>query len=474
MAMNRRDLFKLTGVSAAALAMGGCATESASLSAPGASIFASTKLLDAPKGKRVVVCGAGFAGLTVAKYLKKASKDIDVVVIEKRDNFMSCPYSNCWLGGVMDPSGKKPVTLDTLSFDFYAPATKHGYNFIQATVTGFDKASKTVFTDRGTVGYDVLVVTGGIEYDYSKLFGADTAKAARCLMECPPALKPGSEHLALKKQLDEMEDGNFIIAVPEGAYRCPPAPYERAAMVANFIKQNGLKAKVLILDPRGAPGAKPKQFMEVYKTLYPDIVEYHKNTFLKDVNFDKKEVVVDVTDGDNKQTKTIKYSVANIIPKNVASPLMKMAGVKTNADGYALVKLPIHNALKADGSAEESVFVLGDAIAATNFAAGSGYPKSGHMANSQGKIVAKQIAAKLGVAKDDGLSLPDNTCFSMVNGSPKEAVVVNHRVDYEVSQDGSKKIKVSASAKGENAADRPNFGKATDEWYKGIMNDLFG
>lgn len=475
MAINRRDLLKITGISAAALAVGGCAADNAaSTEAPKGFSLAHSELMPAPKGKRVVVCGGGFGGLTVAKYLRKASKEVEVVVLEKRDNFMSCPYSNCWMGGVMDPSGKKPVTLDTLSFDYYTPASKHGYHFIQATITGFDKAAKVVKTDKGYIGYDYLVITGGIEYDYSKLFGADKEKAAKCLMECPPALKPGSEHLALKKQLDELEEGNFIITVPDGAYRCPPAPYERAAMVANFIKENKINAKVLILDPRPAPGAKPKQFMEVYKTLYSGIIEYHKNTHIKDVDFAKKVIHVEVVDGDKKEAKTVSYAVANIIPKNIASPLMKMADVKTNADGYALVKLPMHTALKADGSADENVFVLGDAIAATNFAAGSGYPKSGHMANSQGKIVAKQIAAKLGVAKDDGLILPDNTCFSMVRGNPKEAVVVNHKVEYLVEADGTKKIKVSASAKGENAADRPNLGKATDEWYKGIMNDLFG
>lgn len=471
MALSRRDLFKISGVSAAAVALGGCTTQPQ-----------VAEMMDAPAGKRVVVIGAGFGGLTVAKELRKMSKTVEVVVLEKRDTFMSCPYSNTWLGGVMDPSGKKPVTLDTLTFDYYAPAIKHGYRFIQTTVTGVDRASKTVMTTNGAVKYDYLVITGGIEYDYSKLFGADKVKAEKCLMDCPPALKPGSEHVRLKKQLDEMEDGNFIITVPDGAYRCPPAPYERAAMVANFIKENKLKAKVLILDPRGAPVAKPKQFLEVYKTLYPDIVEYHKNSFIKGVDLEGKTVTVEIVDGEKKTEKKIPYSVANIIPKNVATPLMKMAGIKTNADGYALVKLPMHTALNDDGSADNSVFVLGDAIAATNFAAGSGYPKSGHMANSQGKIVAKQIAGKLGVSKDEGLLLPDNTCFSMVKGNPKEAVVVNHKVEYLVEkvkgEDGKevevRKIKVSASAKGENAADRPNLGKATDEWYKGIMNDLFG
>jgi NADH dehydrogenase FAD-containing subunit len=270
----------------------------------------------------------------------------------------------------------------------------------------------------------------------------------------------GSEHLALKKQLDGMEEGNFIITVPDGAYRCPPAPYERAAMVAYYMKTNKIKGKVLILDPKEKPGAKPKQFMESYKTLYPDIIEFVGNCSIKSVDLDKKEIHCSIGK-DTKVDKAIKFEVANIIPKNVCHPLIKMSGVEHNADGYAKVKLPSHAALNDD-----RVYICGDAVAAVNFDAGSAYPKSGHMANAQGKIVAKQLSAKILGKADTGLLLPDNTCFSFVNGTPKESIVVNHAVAYLPAEG---KIKVTAKV-GDRSAD---LGKATDEWYKGLMNDLF-
>lgn len=481
MGISRREMLKLSGLGAAGLAIGGCSAEQPTPSTPKTASVMSAPLMGKANGKRVVVVGAGFGGLTVAKELRKASKDIEVVVLEKRDNFMSCPYSNTWMGGCMDYTDKKPVTLDTLSYDYYAPAVKHGYQFIQCEVTAIDRASKNVTTTKGIIDYDFLVLTGGIEYDYNKISGGNKALENRLLMDCPPALKPGSEHIRLKKQMDEMEEGNFVIVVPESAYRCPPAPYERAAMVANYFKNNDIKAKVLILDPRAAPMAKPKQFMAVYKELYAGIIEYHANTFLKSVDADKKTLTVEVITGkkkdekgeevDVREIKTIKYEVANIIPKNVGSPLMKMAGIKTNADGFALVKLPLHAALNTDGTQDTNVFVLGDAIAAVNFAAGSGYPKSGHMANAQGKIVVKQLVSRILNKPIDDMVLPDNTCYSMVASKPKQGLVVSHKVEYLASEG---KIKVTAKASGENAADRPSLGKATDDWYKGIMNDLFG
>jgi NADH dehydrogenase FAD-containing subunit len=470
--MNRRDLLKLSGLTVAATTIAGCSASSGAKPSEGVSTQNTKTLLGATNGKRVVVIGAGFGGLTVAKYLKKANKDIEVVVLEKRDNFMSCPYSNTWLGGVMDVTNKAPVTLDTLSYDYYAPATKYGYKLIQTTVTAIDRTSRVVTTTCGTVGYDYLVIAPGIIYDYSKLFGNDKDMASRCLMECPPALMPGSEHIALKRQLVDMEEGNFVIVVPESAYRCPPAPYERAAMVAYYMKKNDIKGKVLILDPREKPVAKPKEFMEVYGSLYPNIVEYHKNTFLKSVNLDKKELTVIVREGEKETEKVVKYAVANIIPKNVGSPVMKMAGVKTNGDGYALVKLPLHTALNQDGTADDRVFVLGDSIAATNFAAGSGYPKSGHMANAQGIIVATQISSKIAGIPNKGLELPNNTCYSIVNGDPKEAVVVNHKVEFIVEDvNGQKVEKVKVTAR--TGARSGDLGKSTDGWYVSIMKDLF-
>ncbi|MEF3191902.1 MAG: FAD-dependent oxidoreductase [Campylobacterales bacterium] len=464
MSISRRDLLKVTGVGAAALAMSGCATDFSKPAVSAATAGSNDKLLmPAPKGKRVVILGGGFGGLTVAKYLRKESHEIEVVVLEKRDNFMSCPYSNVWLGGV------EGATLDVLSRDYFAPATKYGYHIIQTTITGVDRATRTVMTTCGKIGYDYLVVAPGIEYDYSKLSGGDKVKEARLRMECPPALMPGSEHLALKRQLEEFEEGNIIITVPEGAYRCPPAPYERAAMMAYHIKKNGLKGKVLILDPKDKPGAKPKEFMESYQSLYPDIIEFHGNVFIKDVDLDKKIVKAVKKVGDNEQPVEFKYEIANIIPKNRANSLTKMVGVKTNADGYIAVKLPLHKSVD-----DPRVWACGDAIAAINFAAGSAYPKSGHMANAQGKILARQLAAEITGKAIDNMILPNNTCFSMVNGSPKEAIVVNHTVSLVVEKDASgkevQKIKVGAKT-GSRSKD---LGVSTDEWLKGILNDIFG
>ena len=245
MSMERRDLFKLAGVAAAVTV------------APSIAIASESKTsAKKASGKSVVIVGGGFGGLTMAKELRKRDKNIDVTVIEKKDIFMACPFSNSYLGGLDN------VNLDTLTHDYYAPASKHGYSFVQAEVTAIDRKTKTVTTTSGNFAYDILVLSPGIAYDYEKQFPKwSKEKTAHVAQACPSALMPGSEHLALKRQLENMDDGNVIIIPPEkGKYRCPPAPYERTSMVANYIKNEGIEGKVIVLDNRGGKFAKGKAF----------------------------------------------------------------------------------------------------------------------------------------------------------------------------------------------------------------------
>ena len=62
----------------------------------------AAKATKQPRGK-VVIIGAGFAGATAAKYLRKWSdKGIEVTLIERNAEFISCPTSNEVLGGNRD------------------------------------------------------------------------------------------------------------------------------------------------------------------------------------------------------------------------------------------------------------------------------------------------------------------------------------------------------------------------------------
>lgn len=472
MNMTRRDLFKFAGISAAAAAVTGCSTTAFDpLPAKGAATSLNTA--NRVLGKhQVVIIGGGWGGLTVAKELKKIDSKFDVAIIEKNDSFMSCPLSNCNLGGI------EGFNLGTLTHDYDQAIEKNGYGMLTASVTGIDRVAKMVHTSKGSVGYDILVMAPGIDYNYKGQFPTwDAAKIAKVKRLAPAALVPGGEHIALDRMVKNMDEGDVVITVPAGKYRCPPAPFERASMIANFMKKEGIKGKVIILNET-AEIAKGAAFKETWKEVNQGAVEHRDNCKIIDVDVDKKVITYVQTTFANKedtvgtkQTLTQSYGVFNFIPHNMSSPVIEMSGVATTADGFKKVKMassaekPVSFATATDAN----VFAVGDVV-------GHAIPPSGQSSIWSGKECAKEIAHILhGKSYSIASSLPyksANVCYSMVNGSPEEAIMVNHEFMVSGPVIGSK----GSVPKGDTVNDKYRstaLAKATREWYAGAMRDLF-
>lgn len=453
MAMNRRDTFKLAGVAAAAMAM--------------PSIVAASEKKEAAKkttGKSVVIVGGGFGGLTIAKALRKKDKNIEVTVIEKNNIFMACPFSNTLLGGL------DGVSLGTLVGDYYQPASKYEYNFVHATVTSIDRKSKTVTTTTGDIAYDILVLSPGIAYDYEKQFPTWSAeKIAEVSQACPAALIPGNEHIALKRQLDNMDDGNIIIVPPaSGKYRCPPAPYERTAMVANYMKNEGIEGKVIVLDTRNGTFSKGKAFLESWNDLFPDIIDYKGLTEIVDIDTAKKTITYKVfTDEDDEQgvTKTEKYEVCNLMPINKCSPVVTMAGIEVDDAGFAMM-----DGYSFRSKTDSNIYVVGDAVNHAIPASGQTAIWTAHRAAGQ---ILDQLNSKVNDPTEGLPAKAANVCFSMVGSKPEEAIMVIHTFAAHESgilvgtgnvpkpKDGGGKFRSGGTA------------KATREWFAGVMRELF-
>lgn len=449
MPISRRSVFKLTGAAAAAAALS--ATE----------LQASEKAAKPIAKHQVVIIGGGFGGLTVAKELKKADPNFDVLIIEKNETFMSCPFSNTNLGKLKD------VNLGTFVFDYDQAIEKNGYSMLQSEVIGIDRKEKTVTTASGIIAYDYLVLSPGIEYNYAAQFPKwDKTKIAHIRRVAPPALIPGKEHLILERQLVNMEDGNVIITVPAGKFRCPPAPFERACMIAAYMKKEEIQGKVIILNETAAI-AKGAAFNEAWSELYGNIIEHHANCKLSDVDTDKKTITYVQTEGemDDKKTKTLKYEVLNLIAYNKANPVIEMADLETTKDNFGKV---VMNGCSFATKTDPHVYAVGDVV-------GHAIPPSGQTANWAGKQCAKELAHKLH-GKPFTLDVKTktikagNVCYSIVGDEPEEGIMVVHDFSYD-----GKVIKGKGHVpKGKDGKFRSRTtAKATREWYRGIMNDLF-
>lgn len=337
------------------------------------------------KGPRVVVVGGGFGGATAAKYLKRYNPALDVTLIDEDKSHYTCPFSNTVLAGMND--------MAYIERKFDALQAKYGIKFVNARVEGIDAAKKTVTTKDGTtIAYDKLIVSPGIDFKWNAIPGYD--EAASHVM--PHAWKAGPQTVLLRKQLEAMPNGGtVVISAPGNPFRCPPGPYERASLIAYYLKKHKPKSKVLILDSKDA-FAKDKLFKEGWEKIYDEMIEWvpaAKNG--KVTKVDAKAGVVE-TDFEK-----FKPDVANIIPPQTAGVLAIKAGL-TNESGFCPVDPNTFESTKA-----KDVHVIGDAAIA------GAMPKSGYSASSQAKVCAAAIVAQLAGEKPMALSAI-NTCYSLI------------------------------------------------------------
>ena len=130
-----------------------------------ASVLVSSTLkasiLNSSNKTKIVILGGGYAGLSAAKYLKELNPMLDVTLIEKRSNFISCPLSNAWLGGI------KGITYVSLNFDYNSSVEKYKYNFINETILDINRKTKEIKTNQQTITYDYMIMALGIDYNYN-------------------------------------------------------------------------------------------------------------------------------------------------------------------------------------------------------------------------------------------------------------------------------------------------------------------
>lgn len=188
---------------------------------------------------RVVVIGGGYAGTTAAKYLRMWSMgNIEVVVIEKNQQFVSCPFSNLVLGG--------SKTIDEITFGYDLIQKNHGVKWVHDEATDIDTQAKKIKMKRGEISYDRLIIAPGVDFNYESLPQLQSVEAQTAI---PHAWKAGWQTVNLRKQLEVMPNGGvFVLTIPKAPYRCPPGPYERTCQVASYLKKHKPGSKVIVLD----------------------------------------------------------------------------------------------------------------------------------------------------------------------------------------------------------------------------------
>jgi sulfide dehydrogenase [flavocytochrome c] flavoprotein chain len=409
-------------------------------------IAASTALVSFPliskavasqvKG-RIVVIGGGYAGATAAKYLRTWSNGgLDVIVVEPRSQFVSCPMSNLVLGGNKN--------INDLTFGYDLLKSNHGIKWVQDEVVAIDAASGIVKMQQGELAYDRLVIAPGIDFMYEQLPMLQSPQAQEVV---PHAWKAGKQTVNLRKQLESMKDGGvFVISIPKAPYRCPPGPYERVCQVAFYLKNHKPHSKIIVLDANAEIISKKGLFTKVWAEIYADMIDYRPNSSVMDVDLSAKTVKTEF--------ETVQANVLNVIPPQRAGKIAQVVGAANVDKPWCEVDF-----LTYESKIVPKVHIIGDSVSAA-------LPKSAHMATSQARVCANAIVALMTDKAPDASPVFANTCYSFV--SDKMAMHIANVYRY----DPNKKIMVPAQGGGVSENPSELEGNYAQAWAKNIWSDV--
>ena len=422
--LSRRRALQVLGSSAGLSVLGACATPA---------IVTEQKKLG-----RVLVVGAGFGGATAAKYLKMwAGSQIEVLMVERNREFVSCPMSNLVIGG---SSTMADVTMS------YAGLRDRGIAVVQDEVLAIDpKSRKVSFTKLADQSFDRIIVSPGVDFQFDSVQGLN-AEAQKTVLH---AWKAGPDTLQLRKQLEAMPNGGvYVISIPKAPYRCPPGPYERASQVAHYFKTNKPKSKVIILDGNEDIVSKKGLFLKAWES-YAGILEYRKNSLVTELDLKNSTVITELGD-------KVKGDVLNVIPSMSAGTIARAAGLVNANNRWCNVDWQT-----MESTSHPNIHVLGDATLSA-----AAMPKSGHMANQHGKAAAAAIIELMNGRPAQPMMMA-NTCYSFVDDKSAVHVASVHTWDPE------KKTMVTVpTSGGVSTAQNELEGVYAKAWAKNIWADM--
>ena len=390
---------------------------------------------------RVVVVGGGMSGAAVAKFLRLwGGAGVQVTLVEREPRYTSNILSNLVLTNA--------VAMSSLAFDYARLASAYGIAVIQGEALGADPLARklTVATGDGprVLDYDRLVVAPGIDFAYPE--GLDTPEA-RTL--APHAWQAGPQTTLLRDRIRAMPaGGTFVMTVPPAPYRCPPGPYERACVVADWLKRNKPGSKVIVLDANPAITAERESFTRAFEVTHAGVIAYVPNAPVDSVDTATRTIRTPLGD--------FRGDVLNVIPTNVGPRLLQDIGVGNAARGFAGVDV-----LSYESTAMAGIHVIGDASATTQ-------PKAGHIGNQEGKVCADAILRVLGGGQPDPAPVTNSSCYSPITFETASWLTAVFAYD-----PATRTMKAVPGAAGEATRASKDHYEDMFVWFRTLMRDTF-
>ncbi len=400
--------------------------------------ISTAKKLYAKTKPKVVVLGAGFGGASCISYLSNFTDLIDLVVVDKNKWIKTCPFSNLVIGNLIDESNItfKPKFNKNIKF------VVSEFKFIDA------ERKKILFDGKSSLDYDFLIMSPGIGYKKKQIEGysVDDDK------NIPHCWDGENKITNFKKRLDSLENNcKVIISAPDYPYRCPPAPYERASMIANFLTGKNIKFKILIFDSKNS-FTKKNIFLKEWKEIYGNSIEWvSKKKGGQISRFEKKKVF-------NSNGEKIEGDFIHIIPEQKAgkiifdSKLCSSNWCKINPQTFQLSNF-------------KDIYAVGDSVDAGDM------PKSAFSAESQAKILSLNLINRI---LQKGYLNPVflNTCYSFSSNDRAFSITSW----YKLNTTKDKIVSLGSSQSSEDGLNNERIRESKEAfgWYESITKTLYG
>ena len=390
----------------------------------------------------IVIVGGGMAGATLAKYLRLwGGTSVRVTLVEKATAYTSNIMSNLVLNGQKD--------LVELDYSHSILAGHYGVTLLNGEARAIDINRKIVLLNDGaSLQYDRLVLAPGLDFDLlpgmQSLSEYDT--------QIPHAWKAGAQTQLLRDQLLAMPaGGNVVISIPPTPYRCPPGPYERACIVADWLKANKPGSKVIVLDANADIVVEKDNFLDAFNRVHAGIIDYRPNAVLTQVDSGARTIAFT----QNGIAQQLTASVFNPIPPQRAPKLLADAGLLNSPDGrYAAVDV-----LSYKSTQSQNVHIIGDASQTTQ-------PKAGHIANQQAKVCADAILRLLAGQLPDPAPVTNSACYSPITAATATWLSAVYQYNSTNGVMELSKLSASSGATIGNYADMHT-------WFNTLMQDSF-
>jgi NADPH-dependent 2,4-dienoyl-CoA reductase/sulfur reductase-like enzyme len=383
---------------------------------------------------RVIVVGGGMGGATVAKYIRLWGDDVAVTLVERNVKYVSSIMSSLVLTGQR--------TIPNLTFGYDTLRNRYGIEIIIDDVAEVDPTRAAVkLTSGKQLTADRIVMAPGI--DFEGVPGLDSTRM-------PHAWKAGVQTELLAEQLRRMpENGVVVLTVPKAPYRCPPGPYERACLIADWLKTTKPRAKLILLDANPDIAVEKEIFARAFTGPYAKVIEYRSSQEIISAN--SLEMTLSTNAG------PVRGDVINMIPPHRAGSIVAASGLITSSnERFAPVDV-----LSYSSKVAPNVHVIGDSCATTQ-------PKAGHIANQEAKVCADALARIFSGGQPDPSPVTNSACYSTI--SRTEATWLNAVFQFDAATKSMVAVPKSVAASQSWTAD--NF-KDMGNWFDALMTDTF-